>query len=914
MASIDEKKKWLAGLGAKATEQEDFQKKHRIKEAVAAKMSQEIRKRGQELFDGMNLVVAVDGKKKMNVIEYGLLDQTRVFDLDEMQDGYELYGDADPKDPEAMRLAQEKEMSKHLQAQRIVMELSAELEGEIELLDDNGQPTGEKVKLSDDKDALKELLRDELYEPLVRQGLLSETFVPDEFSTTREMLDESFKAYGERLERDYVKSPTKRFFKENLGLMKAVGGSMVGLASAGVQFAQVEHLDQLSQHLNSDGKPLGEDGQPLPDSENPFTSRWDQFTDGDSAQRFTEAFTKKLTEGDEVNVARAEIASMGYELLMKVDDAREDSEVAKEDLKALKEMAMGEKATGRGAAAARVAQAAIGAIGSAFSEVLRPAGLGGVASTTFQGVAKVAPLAKALAAKPADPALFTTAIDELDGTFATVLTKIDPQVGNSTTALKGAADAMAKAFRGGVDAGKLAGLIGVEDEKKLDFGPVLDHLSAAAELAAEAGTNAPGLMAALQDDQVKKAIKSKAAKDALDDHDRRMKALDEEKAELEKLNDEPDLKVRAGLLEKKIRRLKDDRTRLKWAAGLAGMGFDLASKALAPLALAGSLVKIAQNIMEAVKRTRDFIVFCNSQGDMMRAVSAYQHAVDNFISNATQQALHYEMVAAIEMVRFVGLILDSTGFPYAVVAGKAVQATAAVASAVEAVVYELARRYDLEMAWVTYKKALIRKGSRKLGLIAIKKNPTLAKYAVAWGAVIRKDPLVGDFISKCGLDEHTLGDPNANVDKVVEYFEARFPDDNVVVGRQVVVTEWAPKPLELTVMCWSASRKRGEDKADLQPMPTRALDASLLRWEQVFGETDTLRKVQPHTPTDAQKFGDLIVQCQGLLNTIDGELAGCDPQRIAGGKTLEHRDMLDLIGAFRDEVQKHQKLLAGWKG
>ncbi|HEX5271249.1 MAG TPA: hypothetical protein VFW33_12200, partial [Gemmataceae bacterium] len=384
--------------------------------------------------------------------------------------------------------------------------------------------------------------------------------------------------------------------------------------------------------------------------------------------------------------------------------------------------------------------------------------------------------------------------------------------------------------------------------------------------------------------------------------------------ELEKLNDEPDLKVRAGLLEKKIQRLKDDRARLKWATGLAGLGFDLASKALAPLALAGSLVKICQNIMEALKRTRDFIVFCNSRLDMVRAVSAYQHAVENFISNATQQAIHYEMVASIELVRFIGLILDSTGFPYAVVAGKAIQATAAVASAVEAVVYEAARRYDLEVAWVSYKKALIRPGSRKLGLIAVKKNPTLAKYAVAWGAVIKKDPLVGDFIHKCGLDEHTLGDPNANVDKVVEYFEARFPDDNVVVGRMVVVTEWAPKPLELTALCWSACKKRGEDKADLQPMMTRALDAALLQFEQTFRQTDELRQVQPHAPADAQKFGGLVAQCQGILNTIDGELTGCNPRRTAGERTLDHRDMRDLIAAFREEVSNHQKLLAGWKG
>ena len=79
---------------------------------------------------------------------------------------------------------------------------------------------------------------------------------------------------------------------------------------------------------------------------------------------------------------------------------------------------------------------------------------------------------------------------------------------------------------------------------------------------------------------------------------------------------------------------------------------------------------------------------------------------------------------------------------------------------------------------------------------------------VAWGAVIKKDQLVGDFLRVCDLSAETLKDPNANVHKVVAYLEARLPDDQTVVGRNVPGTSvsWAPAKIELTTASWISAR------------------------------------------------------------------------------------------------------------
>jgi hypothetical protein len=266
------------------------------------------------------------------------------------------------------------------------------------------------------------------------------------------------------------------------------------------------------------------------------------------------------------------------------------------------------------------------------------------------------------------------------------------------------------------------------------------------------------------------------------------------------------------------------------------------------------------------------------------------------------------MKAGIELVKLIGIIVECTGFPAAMAAGKVVQAAAGVAAAMENALYELNKRIDLGRAWSSYKVALLRPANRRLALIAISKNDTLAKYAAAYGAVIMKDPLVNDFVSYTGLDERALRDPKASVKKVVEYFEARFPDDNEVTGRMVVVSDWAPKPIELTAVCWAGAKKRGKDKADLLMDDDKTLDAALMEFETVFANMQDKATSPTPTVTKAE-----VEECLKMLESIADGFKGCQPKRKVRDSEVDHRDMNDIIKAFLGEVSSHQEKVADWR-
>src|SRR5262249_9481463 len=159
----------------------------------------------------------------------------------------------------------------------------------------------------------------------------------------------------------------------------------------------------------------------------------------------------------------------------------------------------------------------------------------------------------------------------------------------------------------------------------------------------------------------------------------------------------------------------------------------------------------------------------------------------------------------------------------------------------------------------------------------------LAKYAVAWGAIIKKNPLVSDFLDKCGLDAATLEDPRANLHRVVEYLEARMPDDNVVVRGTTKGADWAPSPIRLTALGWTEAKKRGEAEAGLAPLPTAALDAALARFEPEYAAAkQTVDGKQPLAQADK-------AACLQRLQQIRAGLQKCQPKRVADGQTTDHR-------------------------
>jgi len=109
-------------------------------------------------------------------------------------------------------------------------------------------------------------------------------------------------------------------------------------------------------------------------------------------------------------------------------------------------------------------------------------------------------------------------------------------------------------------------------------------------------------------------------------------------------------------------------------------------------------------------------------------------------------------------------------------------------------------------AWAIYQEALANPGSRKKARMAIQSNPTLAKYALAWGALQGGDRIAKNALKKCGLTDAVLGQKDANVKDVVTYLEEMFSEDLVVLRTVPAEKEWHPpktKPA-LTLRSWTA--------------------------------------------------------------------------------------------------------------
>ena len=844
---------WLAKLNGRVAQSEELQMINEKKDAILSKVSRDVLSVESQLYNDMNLKVS-DGKNTQIVLNYGLRDQTTEFDIDEQQDGYTLISDEDT--------------AKHLEGARIVTELSKQFDAKVEVikrnkdgtpvLDNAGKPVKEMVDLFSTQE-----IGEDFYQPLVRQGLMPETFVPNEYSETHEMIEGSMAVYKERLERDVVKNKFMLLGKENLSLGMTTLSSTISWVGTGVKV--------------NDAK----------------TNQAEWFTDS--------SWIKDLAKGKPDQIM--ETVNFGWDIVNpsggKLKDAYDD----------ITSLGGSKVAPGRASKAPQVAQNVIAAVGSVLAQGLGSSDLQVTVSSTFMSSVKPGPVGVAFAKEELTNQDVETARDLLAQGIVDVMNSCDPG-GNPTvaTALSNAGNAVKLKF---------VAELKVDDVKtalvKEAYNKVMKYFIDAITTAAAEAASVADFDKVLEEDNLKKVNEKLGEQMAQDFLDESKRQDDEAEEELASIRNAENDKARAELIEKKIAKMKRHQKILKWSSGLAGMGFEVASKALAPLAIGGSAIKLVMNIKEAASRTRDLIVFYESEKDMFRAASPYSAPVDNFVSNAEIQMLHYQCVAAYELINMIGAIVETIGLAsgigaaIGVAVGKGMQAGAAAGLALEAVMYEIKKRYDLKQGWKTYKAALIRPENRKLALIAMKKNPTLAKYSVAWGAIVKKDPLVGDFMKKTGLTSDDLEIPEKKIDLVVEYLETRMPDDNVVVGREVIATDWQPAPIELTVACWSGTKRRGEKKADLIPKDTRDIDIALSNFEPLYKRLLTEYKpkenpVQKPVSTDVEK-------CQKLLGAIRPAFMSYKPRRTVSGGDVRHEQMVDVLKQFDAQVEAASKLL-----
>jgi hypothetical protein len=846
---------WIDELATNAKTQAVEKKKLEARDQALTQLRQAIAEKGPRLLECMKINVR-RGDESQEVLDYKTRDQTKEFDWAEQQEGWTELTD--------------EELVKHAEASRMIGELSHMLEAaEIEV----GDPP-EKVKLFDSKD-----LAAELYKPLVREGLCAETFVPDEFSETKQMIKGSFDAYKERLEEDGFSRGA--LLKSGLEFGMTLFGAGVTVAGSVMSFKEVAELK-------------------------PEDVKWDKWATFKPGNEDTD-FIAKLGKGDASSIIGvidngmqffSDLAWEGtWDAKDKIAEVREGKEIGPVD----RRMIM----------APRIADQMVACVATAISGELSRWDLGVTASAVYKSNVIVKPIARAIHAKgDADDAPVTeehaaTIVSELAGGFGKLLDICDTAKGPvSRTAITNMTQAMLA-----VDKKALAKLLTAED-----YVGAMSTIAKAAQTAVAAGTsdNAFCQLLAGQKNQISKTLGDQMAKDFTSQLD----VIEEtQKQEREAIKNATG-KAQASLIEKKIQDLERKRAMLKWSTGLAGMGISVASKFFAPMAIAGSALSFAQNLMECVIRVRDALNFFESEVDMFRDASPYSAPVANFVHNAEVQMIHYEIQATCDLINMIGAIVETAGYAsgpgaaIGVAVGKVLQATSSATAALEEVMYDIAKRVECKLGWEAYKTAILKPENRKVALIAMKKNPTLAKYAVAWGAIIEKDVLVSDFITKTGLNVESLRDPKANVNQVVKYLEARMPDDNVITGLETVAKNWAPAP-QLTVECWAAAIRRGQEKAhmiveDKDQGSIREIELAILGYQRHWPSIESAVK-KKDVPAD-----EAVSACLESLKSVENSLQKFRlmrkvPHTFKKDEVIEHAEMKEFTQSLVGLAQHRSK-------
>lgn len=228
-------------------------------------------------------------------------------------------------------------------------------------------------------------------------------------------------------------------------------------------------------------------------------------------------------------------------------------------------------------------------------------------------------------------------------------------------------------------------------------------------------------------------------------------------------------------------------------------GVGLVVKMFPPASLVEACLTLTFSIQDAVSKTQELIIWQDNFRDAQAASSAQ---VDAFLSRKglqSKQTAQAGIKAALDAARVVAEVLKMT--PAAPTA-PVVSAGAALAEAAVEVADIIYTEAQMAAGWRIYQQARYNPGDRYLARKATRQNPTLAKYAMAWGAT-KGDPIAVEGMRRCGLTEQTLALPETNVARVVAYLEARYADDPVLLRAVPVRQEWHPGPVELSLRSWA---------------------------------------------------------------------------------------------------------------
>lgn len=252
---------------------------------------------------------------------------------------------------------------------------------------------------------------------------------------------------------------------------------------------------------------------------------------------------------------------------------------------------------------------------------------------------------------------------------------------------------------------------------------------------------------------------------------------------------------RLDSMETLIAIVQRDKMTFQLAQKIVTKGPGLIADLVPGMGLAQACAELAFAIAEAVKHAEQLLVWMENVEDAGAAATVQLDAMMNRYGLETKQTIIASIKVGIKAVKVAG---EATKLSPAAPIGLAISSGADAGEAVLDLGVEIEKNVAVALAWSAYKAGLEQPQNRKAARMALRKNPTLSKYAMAYGAKVEGNAIAKEAMRRCGINERTLAQPDTNVDKVVTYLEKLYDEDPVVVRAVGVANEWHPGDIELT--------------------------------------------------------------------------------------------------------------------
>lgn len=366
-----------------------------------------------------------------------------------------------------------------------------------------------------------------------------------------------------------------------------------------------------------------------------------------------------------------------------------------------------------------------------------------------------------------------------------------------------------------------------------------------------------------------------------------------------------DLERQANKIETLIAICKKDQMTYDLTKQILGGGTKFVASLLPAAGVIAVGTQLVFAILEAVKHSEQLAIWAESLEGAKKAKTVQADAIMNRFGLQKSQTIRADILVALKAIDLIGQVVKTAGGP----AAPAGLATSAAAQAVEGVMdIALTIKTEVEMAsaWSVYKKALKTPQDRKLARLALQKNPTLSKYAMAYGACIEKNPVAMNAMKMCGLSPRTMADPGTNVSKVVDYLETVYREDPKLLKAVTDPKKWHAGKPELSVLSWSTFYANATDpkSKDINPKvkagDVSKISAAMTAYAKAHAPVE--RFFEDGWKADASDDPASLDAVRKAAQVLAAGLASYNPVDVDGDPHPEMADYVDDLNKLAEAI------------